>query len=218
MEERASGIILRVRPLTETSLIIQWLCQEQGCISTVAKGARRPKSPFGGKLDLFYEAEFSFQRSQRSELHTLREILLRQTRPGLRKNLSSLNLAAYFTILVELGVERETPVPEFYELLRTALNDLARREADAIDLLGFEMKYLTLLGLTPDLSSLPDKTRTFGEACLFAQSESRPPVTLGAREVAEFNRLLRTSIGTALEKLPPQRERAFRGLRIDQNH
>ena len=31
-----------------------------GRISTVAKGARRPKSPFAGKLDLFYEADFSY--------------------------------------------------------------------------------------------------------------------------------------------------------------
>ena len=37
--ESATGIILRTRPFTETSLIVNWLTAEQGRISTVAKGA-----------------------------------------------------------------------------------------------------------------------------------------------------------------------------------
>jgi len=49
MDERAQGLVLRVYPLTETSLIVRWLTRELGRISTVAKGARRPKSPFRGK-------------------------------------------------------------------------------------------------------------------------------------------------------------------------
>ena len=79
MDERSIGVILRVRPLTETSLIVHWLTPDLGRVATVAKGARRPKSPFRGKLDLFYEADFSFQRSRRSELHNLREVVLRET-------------------------------------------------------------------------------------------------------------------------------------------
>src|SRR5207302_4043038 len=78
MIESATGLILRTRPLTETSLIIHWLTPDLGRIATVAKGARRPKSPFRGKLDLFYLADFSFSRSRRSELHNLREVNLRE--------------------------------------------------------------------------------------------------------------------------------------------
>src|SRR5258707_904583 len=79
MIESTSGLILRTRPLTETSLIVSWLTQDFGRIATVARGARRPKSPFAGKLDLFYLADLSFQRSRRSDLHTLREASLRET-------------------------------------------------------------------------------------------------------------------------------------------
>ena len=49
MDEKANGIILRVRPLTDSSLIVHWLTQEHGRLSTVAKGARRPKSALRGK-------------------------------------------------------------------------------------------------------------------------------------------------------------------------
>src|SRR4249920_2288852 len=99
MIESATGIILRTRPLTETSLIVNWLTTEHGRISTVAKGARRPKSAFAGKLDLFYEAEFSYTRSKRSELHALREMSLKETHAPLRRELGWLQQASYATAL-----------------------------------------------------------------------------------------------------------------------
>ena len=81
MIQSATGMILRTRPLTETSLILHWLTPDFGRIATVAKGARRPKSPFLGKLDVFYLADFSFSRSRRSDLHALREVSLRELTP-----------------------------------------------------------------------------------------------------------------------------------------
>ena len=41
MIQNATGLILRTRPLTETSLIVHWLTPDFGRIATVAKGARR---------------------------------------------------------------------------------------------------------------------------------------------------------------------------------
>ena len=79
MIQSATGLILRTRPLTETSLIVHWLTPDFGRMATVAKGARRAKSPFLGRLDLFYLADFSFSRSRRSDLHALREVSLRDT-------------------------------------------------------------------------------------------------------------------------------------------
>src|SRR4051794_29060532 len=99
MDERTSGLILRTRPLTETSLIVHWLTADFGRLATVAKGARRPKSPFRGKLDLFYLADFTFARSSRSDLHNLREINLRETHHGLRTELAYLRQASYCTAL-----------------------------------------------------------------------------------------------------------------------
>src|SRR5687767_2084809 len=101
MDERTSGIILRTRPLTETSLIVHWLTPDLGRIAIVAKGARRPKSPFRGKLDLFYEGDFSFARSRKSELHTLREVVLRDMHGELRKDLGWIQQASYAAAFIE---------------------------------------------------------------------------------------------------------------------
>src|SRR5437773_12313510 len=121
MIESATGLILRTYPLTDTSLIVRWLTPDFGRIATVAKGARRPKSPFLGKLDLFYEADFSFTRSRRSDLHTLREISLRAMHPALRQELGYLQQASYCARLIEQASETDTPLPAIYELLRAFL-------------------------------------------------------------------------------------------------
>jgi DNA repair protein RecO (recombination protein O) len=122
--ENANGIILRTRPLTETSLIVSWLTPELGRVATVAKGARRPKSAFHGKLDLFYAASFSFSRSARSELHTLREVVVRDTHEPLRRELGWVQQASYAAALIEQTTETETPLPEIHTLFAGLLSHL----------------------------------------------------------------------------------------------
>jgi DNA repair protein RecO (recombination protein O) len=151
MTESARGTILRTRPLTDTSLIVHWLTQEAGRIATVAKGARRPKSPFAGKLDLFYEAEFSFQRSRRSELHLLREVQLRGTHAAIRLDLEKLKQAAYAAALIEQATEMESPMPEIYQLMKEFTGEVSKPTIKDQALFAFELKLLAELGLQPDL-------------------------------------------------------------------
>lgn len=150
--ERGAGIILRTYPLSETSLIVCWLTAEWGRIDTAAKGARRPKSPLRGKLDLFYEAEFNFARSRRSELHSLREVSLRETHLALRTDLVRLEQVCYCAALVEQTTEKDTPVPAVFDLMRGLLEHLDARPPKPRTVYAFELKLLRELGLEPDLS------------------------------------------------------------------
>ena len=152
MVERTQGLILRTRPLTETSLIVQWLTPDAGRIATVAKGARRPRSPFRGKLDLFYLADFSFARSRRSDLHTLREVVLRDTHSALREELGYLRQASYCAALIEQTTETETPLAAIFKLMTEFLNHLSARPPQATMTFTFEIKLLVELGLEPDLT------------------------------------------------------------------
>ena len=152
MVERTQGLILRTRPLTETSLIVQWLTPDAGRIATVAKGARRPNSPFRGKLDLFYLADFSYSRSPRSDLHTLREVVLRETHSPLRQELGYLQQASYCAALIEQTTETETPLPMIFRLMTNLLNYLPTRPLQSATTFTFEIKLLVELGLKPDLS------------------------------------------------------------------
>ena len=166
MIETATGLVFRTRLLTETSLIVQWLTPNLGRLATVAKGARRAKSPFHGKLDLFYLADISFSRSSRSELHTLREVSLRETHSGLRKDLGLLQQASYCATLVERTTETETPLPQVFELMVGLLRHLLSHPAKPQTVFSFELKLLADLGLKPDLarSQLHPGTRQFVKA------------------------------------------------------
>jgi len=151
MIESATGLILRTRPLTETSLIVHWLTPQSGRIATVAKGARRAKSPFAGKLDLFYRADFSFSRSRRSDLHALREVSLRDPQSALRRDLRRLRLAAYAAGFIESATETETPLAGIPELMNGFLDCLCHHPPATPMIFTFELKLLHELGLAPDL-------------------------------------------------------------------
>lgn len=157
MQVRSSGLILRTRPLTETSLIVHWLTPDLGRVATVAQGARRPRSPFAGKLDLGHVADFAFVRSRRSDLHTLREAELRETFPALRTDLRRLQRAAYLVRLVEQATETETPLPGVHALVMDALRGIAGAGSRPETVLAFELRLLAELGLAPrlDRDSLP---------------------------------------------------------------
>jgi DNA repair protein RecO (recombination protein O) len=151
MVENTQGLVLRTRPLTETSLIVHWLTPGLGRIATVAKGARRPQSPFRGKVDLFYLVDLSFSRSRRSDLHTLREVMLRETHSALRRGLACLRQASYAAALVEQTTETETPLPAVFQLMTGLLAHLPAQPAQPITLFALEMKLLVELGLRPEL-------------------------------------------------------------------
>ena len=151
MIESASGIILRTRPLTETSLIVHWLTAEVGRVATVAKGARRPKSPFAGRLDLFYAADFSFSRSRSSDLHNLREVKLHETHGAIREDILTLQQAGYAAACIEQATETETPLPEIFELTRGFLKHLCAEKPRPQNIFALEFRLLRELGLEPDL-------------------------------------------------------------------
>lgn len=160
MDERTTGLILRTRPLTETSLIVHWLTADAGRIATVARGARRPKSPFRGKLDLFFQADLAFVRARRSDLHALKEIALRETHSGIRRDLDLLHQAAYAAALIEQTTEQDTPLPEIYELATEFLRHLVTQPWRAESVLWFELKLLTALGSQPDPTNAAVSKRT----------------------------------------------------------
>jgi len=149
---RTTGIVLRTRPLTDTSLIVQWLTRDFGRVATVAKGARRPKSAFRGQLDLFYLADLSFARSSRSELHTLREVRLLESHADLRLDLSYVQQASYCAALIEQSAEPDAPLPVVFENFSNLLRLLPKQPTQPQTIFGFEMKWLQELGLKPDLA------------------------------------------------------------------
>jgi DNA repair protein RecO (recombination protein O) len=145
--ETTAAILLRKTKLTETSLIVTWFTEAHGKIQTVAKGARQPKSRFAGVLDLFFNCEIQFARSRKSDLHMLREVVLRNPHEGLRTDYSRVALASYFVELIELATETDHPAPELHDLMERAFSHLNEKPASLRALLHFETELARLLGI-----------------------------------------------------------------------
>ena len=211
MDQRTTGLVLRTRPLTESSLIVHWVTRDFGRLSTVAKGARRPKSPFLGKLDLFYLAELSYALSRRSDLHTLREVRVLDFRAALRRDVARLQQAAYFAQLLEQTTEPNTPIPHLYELLARALDALARQPCSVADILKFELDLLAELGLTPEItrSTLSAGARNMVQQLIGPAQLSPGPLVLSPSHTGELETFLHGFLIYHLGRVPKSRHAAL---------
>lgn len=145
--ECTAAILLRKRKFSDTSLIISWCTESFGCIQTIARGARRPKSPFAGKLDLFFEAEISIVRGRKSDLHTLTEVVLKSPFAGIRSNYLRTQTAAYFVELTEICTERDHREPELFMLLHRAFGYLDANDPTSRAISHFETELARIAGV-----------------------------------------------------------------------
>ncbi|MDZ4815238.1 MAG: DNA repair protein RecO [Verrucomicrobiota bacterium] len=149
--EKDEGIILRRYKYSETSLIVHWLTPDKGRVKTLAKGAMGPKSVFRGKLDLFYQGEVLWTRSGHSDLHMLKDFLLRETHSTLAKEIRRLEWGAYLVELTETVSEIEIPSPELYVWFARYLKNISMGLLTAEALIQLEYDLLRVLGLEPVL-------------------------------------------------------------------
>jgi DNA repair protein RecO (recombination protein O) len=147
--QSTAAILLRKRKFSDTSLIVSWCTESLGCVETVAKGARRAKTPFAGKLDLFFETEISIVPSRKSTLHTLTEVVLKNPFAGIRKNYLRTQAAAYFVELIEICTERDHHEPELFALLRRAFGYLDANDPNLRAISHFETELARIAGVHP---------------------------------------------------------------------
>src|SRR6266513_1614573 len=145
--ESSVAILLRKRKFSDTSLIVSWCTESLGCIQTVAKGARRAKSPFAGKLDLFFETEIQIARSRKADLHTLTEVVLKNPFARIRTNYLRTQTAAYFVQLIEICTERDHHEPELFSLLRRAFGYLDKNDPNLRAISHFETELARIAGV-----------------------------------------------------------------------
>lgn len=173
---RAEAVCLMIRPWSRTSHIVAWLTPD-GRVTTLVKGAVRPKSAFLGQYDLNYTCDIVYYARARADLHALRECAPAERRDALRDDFRALALADYFRRLVHDLAPTGPDCACWHVLLTDALDALAEsaRTRAGTDgwmrhLLSFEMAVLGLSGLSPDLS--PD-----GDGGFHLRGERRIPVS-----------------------------------------
>ena len=143
-------IVLRRYRLTESSLVAELLAETHGKLRVVARGALRSGSAMAGCIDLFQLCEARVTRSRRSSLHSLADAVLIEPHAAIRGDYQRTLAAAYFCQLTAMVLPDESPSPEVFELLRKALEYLARSAPVAAAVTRFESRLLAELGLGGD--------------------------------------------------------------------
>ena len=173
------AIVLSALRYSETSNIVRLATREHGVQSAIAKGALRPKSRFGGALQLLSEGQAQYLAKEHRELHLLTAFDLVHLHVGLATDLARYATA---TALAEvmLHFAPPDPHPDSYDLFRDALRSLEEAPEPALDALGFRVLWhlVSVLGFAPSLDacvrdgrllpgdgSLPFSTREGGALC-----------------------------------------------------
>jgi len=171
---RALSIVLRSYKVGEADKIVVFFTHEYGKLRGMARAARRPRSRFGGSLEMGTEVELTFFEKENRELVSVdRCDIVRSRFSKLGEPILATTLG-YVTELVDsFALERE-PNERLYRLLRATIAALVERPSPETRARYFEAWLLRLMGSYPRRKSCPSCGRTLAdEGARYLASEHR---------------------------------------------
>jgi len=165
---KTDAIVLRVVEFSETSCIVTLFTRSLGKITTIAKGARRKKSPFEAALDLIAICRIVFLHKSSQSLDILTEAKLQRRFRSSAKDLDRFYAGLYLIELLNLMTDDADPHEELFDEAVLAIGLIDRCDDEAKVSLGdaetstrdaliqFEIRLLDLLGHLPMLTHCVD--------------------------------------------------------------
>jgi DNA repair protein RecO (recombination protein O) len=150
---RDTAIPLAVYPYTSTSRIVHWLTRHHGKISTLLKGALRPRSPFLGEYDLFNTSELLYFEKRINTLHTGKECAMLHRRDAFRTDWRAMQTASYLSALFNRTTPDEAPHPELFALFEELLDHAERLGRHLPFLIWAELQFCAEHGHTPNVGA-----------------------------------------------------------------
>jgi DNA repair protein RecO (recombination protein O) len=151
---KTEGIVLRSLRYGEADRILHLYTPDRGRVSAIAKGVRRAKSRFGGRLEPFFRLELVLYEG-RSELLTVTSAETVAAHPRLREDAGALDGAARACEAVARVFDDGDPHRGVYHLLANelALLDGDPARAGRANALAFRLKLLLAAGFAPHLAA-----------------------------------------------------------------
>jgi DNA repair protein RecO (recombination protein O) len=151
---KTDAIVLRSLRYGEADRILHLYTPARGRVGAIAKGVRRTRSRFGGRLEPFTRVSL-ICHAGRGELLTITSAQTLDAHAALRDHAATLDSAARACDAVARVFETEEPHPAVYNLLANELALLAADVAAAshANALAFRLKLLVAAGLAPALGA-----------------------------------------------------------------
>ncbi|HEY6729868.1 MAG TPA: DNA repair protein RecO [Solirubrobacterales bacterium] len=153
---KTEAVVLRSIRYGEADRILHLYSKTLGRIGAIAKGARKPKSRFGGRLEPFFRLDLILHEG-RSDLMTVTSATTVDGYPRLRSSGPALTAGARACDAVLRLLDAAEPNPPAYNLLCRYLSLLddpeQARAADLEAALSFRLKLALVAGFAPELAS-----------------------------------------------------------------
>jgi DNA repair protein RecO (recombination protein O) len=151
---KTEAIVLRGIRYGEADRVLHLYTPERGRVSAIAKGVRRAKSRFGGRLEPFFRLNLVLYEG-RSDLLTVTSAETIAGHPRLREHGAAIDGAARACDAVSRLFGDGEPHPGVYHLLsnQLALLDREPQRASRANALAFRLKLLLAAGFAPHLAS-----------------------------------------------------------------
>lgn len=210
---KTEAVVLRSMRYGEADRILHVYTPHRGRMSAIAKGVRRARSRFGGRLEPFFRLQIELHEG-RGELLTVTGAQTVNGHSSLRENAHALDAAARACDAVGRLFETSEPHPGVFNLLCRKLSLLDEKPAAATraSALAFRLKLLVAAGLAPQLGAC---------ACcgerehLVSFSGVAGGVVCGSCEAGAFplgeqaHEFMAEALGRSLSEAPPGEERVL---------
>ena len=168
MLTKDAAICIRATDFSETSQVMTLFTRATGKISVIAKGSKRPKSPFDGPIELFSHGNIVFSDSNRDKLATLTEFEQQAAFAGLSGNLFALNCALFAAELINNLTDDYDPHPKLFDSFLQFLQNANEYRVSSIEhrdtlslLILFQLSLLKEIGLIPIFDSCVNCKTTY---------------------------------------------------------
>ncbi|HHC07595.1 MAG TPA: DNA repair protein RecO [Actinobacteria bacterium] len=143
------GIVLRSFPFGEADKVVILLSPNRGKLRTVAKGVRKTKSRFGGRLEPLTLVDLVLYEGR--NLDTITQVSVIEAHPRLRTDLDAVLAAGTMVEFVDLVAQEDEPARRLFLLLRRGLETLEAGPVHPDVVTAFLVKAADAVGLTPSL-------------------------------------------------------------------
>ena len=151
--EKTRAIVLKVVDFSETSSVVTLFTEDFGKVGALAKGAKRPKGPFEGALDLLALIRIVFLHKSSESLDLLTEAKLERRFRSAERELARLYAGYYVAELLAELTDSGDPHREFFLAADEALLALDEGKPVAETVLRFELAALREAGHAPSLAA-----------------------------------------------------------------
>jgi DNA repair protein RecO (recombination protein O) len=173
-------VVLRGRQLGEADRIVTLFTRERGKLDAVAKGVRRARSHFAGRLEFGNECDLLMHRGRSLDVIVSAEIISSKWSQLVEPEHYA--VASVVAEIVDAFCEPDLALPDVYELLQRVFAAIAASPAPRELLPRFSLRLLDMLGLAPPLTTCIHCGAPLGDGPVWLDAEAGGILGAACRE------------------------------------